>query len=385
MKKFSMLLLMLMVRAVLVTGCSSQKEDGGDAGSESQAIAPGNVEAVAENEFVSIGQYKGISYNAVKTEVTAEMVEQEVQYLLGLYAEAGEADHNVVQEGDNIVFDFSGSHNGEKFDGGTATDYTMENVGNGGFIPGFEENLIGHQVGDQYAFDVVFPDPYQNNPDLSGENVTFEITIKKILGEEKLPELTDDFVANVQTYFEAKSVDELYDVIKQQMIDYYADSDKTTNMSAAWDAVTETFVAKKENTEEIERYINEFVDYYHSYAEMYEYDDFDKFLSETFGMTNEDFMKEAESYAKVLSTEDAGVALIAEKEGLAITAEELAAGYEKFSNEYGMDNEAVLNYFGTEENFSRELLYDKVSSWVYENANPNYTEQDESLDMPVLE
>ena len=206
MKKVCVLVLTLAMAVMLLSGCGAKPSNNANQndGSQAETIAPGNVEAVAENDYVSIGQYKGISYNAIKTEVTAEMVEDEVQYLLGLYAESAEADHDVVKEGDNIVFDFSGSLNGEKFDGGTATDYTLENVGNGGFIPGFEENLIGHKVGETYAFNVTFPDPYQNNPNLSGKETTFEITIKKILGEDVVPELTDDFVANVQTYFEAK-------------------------------------------------------------------------------------------------------------------------------------------------------------------------------------
>ncbi|MBQ9593168.1 MAG: hypothetical protein IJR36_04760, partial [Lachnospiraceae bacterium] len=101
-------------------------------------------------------------------------------------------------------------------------------------------------------------------------------------------------------------------------------------MSAAWDAVTANFTAKKENEEEVQRYIQEFIEYYQSVAKNYEYDDFTAFLKESFNMTPEDFQKEAESYAKVLVTEDAGVSLIAELEHLEITEDEKKAGYEKF-------------------------------------------------------
>ena len=387
MKRFRWMVILAMLLVLTVSGCG-KKEQGQDTTTttEGESGEKTSVEVVAENDYVAIGPYKGITYDAVKTEITAEMVEEEIKYLLDTFAETGEADHDVVQEGDSIVLDFSGIHNGDRFEGGTADDYTLENVGAGNFIPGFEENLIGKRVGEQFSFDITFPDPYQNNPALSGQPVTFEIKIEKILGEKITPELTDDFVANVQTYFDAKTVDELRAAVKEEMTAYYEEQDRTQNMSAAWDVVTSGFTSKKENEDEVQRYIKEFIEYYHSVAKNYEYDDFAKFLEENFSMTEEDFQKEADSYARVLVTEDAGVALIAELENLSISEEEKTAGYEKFKNDYGMDEEAVLNYFGSEENFLRELLYDKVTAFVYDNAVPNVTEKEaEEVTLPVSE
>ena len=387
MKRFRWMVILAMLLVLTVSGCG-KKEQGQDTTTttEGESGEKTSVEVVAENDYVAIGPYKGITYDAVKTEITAEMVEEEIKYLLDTFAETGEADHDVVQEGDSIVLDFSGIHNGDRFEGGTADDYTLENVGAGNFIPGFEENLIGKRVGEQFSFDITFPDPYQNNPALSGQPVTFEIKIEKILGEKITPELTDDFVANVQTYFDAKTVDELRAAVKEEMTAYYEEKDRTQNMSAAWDVVTSGFTSKKENEDEVQRYIKEFIEYYHSVAKNYEYDDFAKFLEENFSMTEEDFQKEADSYARVLVTEDAGVALIAELENLSISEEEKTAGYEKFKNDYGMDEEAVINYFGSEENFLRELLYDKVTAFVYDNAVPNVTEKEaEEVTLPVSE
>ena len=387
MKRFRWMVILAMLLVLTVSGCG-KKEQGQDTTTttEGESGEKTSVEVVAENDYVAIGPYKGITYDAVKTEITAEMVEEEIKYLLDTFAETGEADHDVVQEGDSIVLDFSGIHNGDRFEGGTADDYTLENVGAGNFIPGFEENLIGKRVGEQFSFDITFPDPYQNNPALSGQPVTFEIKIEKILGEKITPELTDDFVANVQTYFDAKTVDELRAAVKEEMTAYYEEQDRTQNMSAAWDVVTSGFTSKKENEDEVQRYIKEFIEYYHSVAKNYEYDDFAKFLEENFSMTEEDFQKEADSYARVLVTEDAGVALIAELENLSISEEEKTAGYEKFKNDYGMDEEAVINYFGSEENFLRELLYDKVTAFVYDNAVPNVTEKEaEEVTLPVSE
>ena len=374
MKRFRVLAVLALVFVLGFAGCGKSQEPKDDTATTTEGSDAETKVTIAENTYVAIGEYKGITYDAVKTEVTAEMVANEIDYLLDSYAETVDADHDVVQEGDTIVFDFSGIHNGERFEGGTSDDFRMENVGNGGFIPGFEENLIGKRVGEEFSFEITFPDPYPNNTELSGEPVTFEIKIEKIEGTKVLPELTDDFVANVQTVFEAKTVDELRESIKSEMTAYYEEQDKTDNMAAAWDVVTSGFVTKEENQAEIDRYTNEFIEYYKSLAESYGYDDFEAFLLQNFVMDEEDFQNEAVNYAKVLVTEDAGVALIAELEGLQITDTELAAGYEKFQNDYGMDKEAVLNYFGTEDSFKRELLYDKVTEFVYDNAVPRYAE-----------
>ena len=89
--------------------------------------------------------------------------------------------------------DYSGSIDGEKFDGGTASSQSVQ-AGSAQFIDDFLTQIIGHTPGETFDVEVTFPDPYENNPDLAGKDAVFEVTINYIEGEDVTPEFTDDFV-----------------------------------------------------------------------------------------------------------------------------------------------------------------------------------------------
>ena len=94
-----------------------------------------------------------------------------------------------VRLGDVAVIDFAGYRNGQLFDGGSGTDYPLE-IGSGAFIPGFEEQLVGAETGQQVDVNVTFPQDY-GAPDLAGQDALFKVTVKKIQ-EYQYPEMTDE-------------------------------------------------------------------------------------------------------------------------------------------------------------------------------------------------
>lgn len=87
-----------------------------------------------------------------------------------------ETEGTVCENGDTVVIDYSGSVDGEVFEGGTAQNQQLT-LGSGSFIDGFEDAIIGHTVGESFDINVTFPDPYPNNPDLAGKEAVFAITI----------------------------------------------------------------------------------------------------------------------------------------------------------------------------------------------------------------
>lgn len=359
MKKWKLLAFLLCL-ALTMTACSKKDDD---------TSQTGGGEVVLENEYVSVGQYKGVSYTAESSEVTDEIYESELEAILEDYADTKESDRKTVEMGDYIIFDFAGTHNGEAMENGSATDAVLESVGEGGYIEGFEDNLVGAEVGKTFSFDITFPDPYSNDPSMSGEEATFEITVKGIY-EKKVPKLDEDFVTNVQEYFpEAKTVEEFETALRADLEDYYKTQADDANKSSIWDTITATVVQKKVNEEALDQYKQEFRTYYESLAE-YNSMEFADFLSSNLNVTEEEFEAEAAKYAESLSTEDEVVRLIADAEQIVVSEEDLTESYEKFETEYGMDQEAVIEYFGTEENFKRELLYEKVLDYVYENGSP---------------
>ncbi len=140
---------------------------------------------------VEIGSYKGLKIKKYEYNVTDEDVEKEAKRILLSKAEDVDVTDRPCKSGDTVKIDFSGSVDGVKFPGGTAEDYDLE-LGSGAFIPGFEEQVEGMQVGDERDIKVKFPEDYQA-ADLKGKEAVFSIKLHSIKAK-KYPELTDEFV-----------------------------------------------------------------------------------------------------------------------------------------------------------------------------------------------
>ena len=135
-----------------------------------------------------LGQYKDLEIEKYNTEVTDKEVEDEVKRKLELRARLVEVDRP-VKDGDTVVLDFSGSVDGEKFEGGTAEKQTLV-IGSKQFIPGFEDQLIGMKKGEEKDINVKFPEDYAEN--LAGKDAVFNVKIHEIK-EKEVPKLDDEF------------------------------------------------------------------------------------------------------------------------------------------------------------------------------------------------
>lgn len=139
---------------------------------------------------VQIEAYKGIKIKKVEYNVTDEDVEKDVQRLLDRNSRSVEITDRPVKDGDKVNLDFSGSVDGKKFDGGTATGYDLV-IGSHSFVPGFEEQLIGMNIGESKDINVRFPEDYTD--ELKGKDAVFAIKLNGI-SEKELPELNDEFI-----------------------------------------------------------------------------------------------------------------------------------------------------------------------------------------------
>ena len=140
---------------------------------------------------VSIENYKGITYKPMSLEITDEDVEAEVQKLRERNSRLVTVEGRAAENGDIAVIDFKGILDGEAFEGGTSENYNLT-LGSGSFIPGFEDQIIGHNAGEEFTIDVTFPEDYQAD-NLKGKAVQFEIKLHE-LKKKELPEFDDDFV-----------------------------------------------------------------------------------------------------------------------------------------------------------------------------------------------
>lgn len=146
---------------------------------------------------VTLGDYKGLDVPKTRVTVKKEEVEEELKRTQEQNAREITIEDRPVKDGDILTIDYSGSVDGEKFEGGTAQDQTLI-IGSGAFIPGFEEQLIGKELNEEAAINVTFPEEY-HAADLAGKEAVFEVKIKAIK-EKELPELDDEFASEVSEF-----------------------------------------------------------------------------------------------------------------------------------------------------------------------------------------
>lgn len=143
---------------------------------------------------VKLGEYKGIEYEEETIEVTEEEVDAELKRLQERHAELVLKEEGNVEEGNTVVIDFEGFIDDEPFEGGKGENYSLE-IGSGHFIPGFEEQLIGKEAGEEVEVNVTFPEDYHAK-DLAGKDAVFKVKIHEIK-EKQVPELDDEFAKDV--------------------------------------------------------------------------------------------------------------------------------------------------------------------------------------------
>ena len=152
---------------------------------------------VALKPEVKLGKYKGVAVDTVSTEVTDEEVDAEINKERERSARTLEVNDRPVKDGDMTVMDFEGFVDGVAFEGGKGEDYPLT-IGSGAFIPGFEEQLVGAEIGKEVEVNVTFPENYQAE-ELKGKAAVFKCTVKEIK-EKELPELDDEFAAEVSEF-----------------------------------------------------------------------------------------------------------------------------------------------------------------------------------------
>ncbi|MCR5236485.1 MAG: trigger factor [Lachnospiraceae bacterium] len=168
---------------------------------------------VALKPPVELGKYKGIKVEPVDTVVTDDEVDEEIKKELNKNSRRVDVTDRAAKNGDIVLIDYSGSVDGEKFDGGTAEDHRLE-LGSHSFIDTFEDQIEGHNIGDEFDVNVTFPEDYHEKS-LEGKQAVFAVKLKGIT-EKQVPELDDDFVSDVSEF---DTVEDYKADIKQSLED----------------------------------------------------------------------------------------------------------------------------------------------------------------------
>ena len=167
---------------------------------------------VAVKPEVTLGEYKGLKVDKVSTRVTQKEVDEEIEKERERNARTVEVTDRAVQDKDQVTLDFEGFVDGEAFEGGKGEKYPLT-IGSGSFIPGFEDQLVGAEIGKEVEVKVTFPEDYQAE-NLAGKDAVFKCTVHEIKAKE-LPELDDEFVSDVSD--KSETVDEYKAEVKAKI------------------------------------------------------------------------------------------------------------------------------------------------------------------------
>ncbi len=174
------------------------------------------AQVIVEPEM-EIDGYKGIEIEKKSTEVTDELIEKEIEQVRERNSRLVTVEDRAAENGDTVVIDFEGFVDGEAFEGGKSEGYNLS-LGSGNFIPGFEEQIVGHKAGEEFSIFVNFPEEYQAE-ELQGKEAEFKIVLHEIKTKE-LPEVDDEFVQDVsdkETLEEYK--EELRETVGKRLVD----------------------------------------------------------------------------------------------------------------------------------------------------------------------
>ncbi len=198
---------------------------------------------------VTLGQYKGIEAEKKEYNVTDEEVDKEIDIMREKNARLVEVSDRAVKNGDITIIDFKGFADDIQFEGGTSENYSLE-IGSGQFIPGFEEQLVGAELGKEVDVNVQFPKEY-NNEELAGKPALFKVTVKEIK-EKQLVELDDEFAKDVSEF---ATLDELKEEIKKVLVN---DSERAATRNLENDLVKQVVAASEVEVPEklVERQID---------------------------------------------------------------------------------------------------------------------------------
>ena len=348
MKREIKAILCTFLTAALLSGC----------GSETAVLSE-----MKTQKYVTLGEYKGLEVSIKKMEVTEELKKNYIDYILSRYPQWIQVtDDSKAEEGDIVDINFEGKLDGVAFEGGTGRKEDLQ-LGSGAFIEGFEDSVIGHNIGDAYDWQGKFPDNYQN-AEYAGKDVVFTITVKGI-AEESVPELNDNFVKSVSE--KSKSVKEYKEEVRKQLTDDNETSYENQVGQAVWQKVLENTEIKKYPEDEMKELSKTLIDQYKSMAE-YAEQDYETYIQEQMGYSVEEFEKQVEEAAKASLKQSMVTEAIADKEKIKLSNKEYKEQLKKIADSYMYEDVDALKEAAEEEDLKDIALNNMVREWLKEHS-----------------
>lgn len=308
--------------AAVLAGCGGSKTEettaaateGTTAAAETTA-AEETAETYSEEELtddasITLGNYIGLERTVTKQDVTDAQVDAQMEYMKTAYP--AEISGRAAQKGDVANIDYTGTKDGTAFDGGTASGYDLQ-LGSGQFIEGFEDGVIGMEIGEEKDLNLTFPEDYDNE-DLAGQAVVFHVKLNSL----KDPESTklDDALARRAL----NDVNATLDTLRERIRETLEIQSEGNFFNGAGNELVSQAVENSQITvdpQKVEQTYNELKQTYQAYADQYGLD-LETFLSVMLGTDPEGLKASAEEVVK----QEMVLNEIVDKEGLSATDEQ---------------------------------------------------------------
>lgn len=307
---------------------------------------------------VEIKDYKGIEVTKKPTDVTDEVLEEEINKVRERNSRMVTVEDRAAQDGDITVIDFEGFVDGEAFEGGKAENYNLT-LGSKSFIPGFEEQIICHKTNDEFSIKVNFPDDYQVD-ELKGKEAEFKIVLHEIKSRE-LPEFDDEFVKDVS---EKETVGEYKEELKEEVakrLQQESDTDLENQIFTKVCDMLEAEIPEAMYENAIDDMIREFDMRLRSQGmDMATY-------MQYMGMDQSGLRAAYRTQAEQRVKLRLALEKIAQLENLTANDEEIEAEYARLAESYKMDVEKIKNLIAAE-NLAKDIAVEKAMNLVKDSA-----------------
>ena len=330
-----------------------------------EKIGPGEdlviTATVTVKPEVKLGEYKGVEVEKTEYKTAKADVDREIEAARDKNSRMVTVEDRPVKKGDFTVIDFEGFVDGVAFEGGKGTDHSLE-IGSGQFIPGFEDQLIGAEIGKEVEVNVTFPEEYHAE-ELKGKPAVFKVTVKEIK-EKELPELDDDFAKDVSEF---DTLEEYKKNIKAKLDETNANRTKAEFENAVIEAVAdkcEVDIPQCMIDNHIDNMVRDF-DYRLAAQGL----NVERYLQLT-GMTMDAFKAQFADQAKVQVKCNLVLEAVADAEKVEATDDDVEKELEKMAQMYNMELDKVKSFMRDEEleNLRRDIRVRKAVDFLRENA-----------------
>lgn len=307
---------------------------------------------------MEINNYKGIEVEKKSTEVTDELIDAEIEKIRERNSRMVTIEDRACENGDTAVIDFEGFADGVAFEGGKAENYNLK-LGSGNFIPGFEEQIVGHKTGEEFSINVKFPEDYQAE-ELKGKDAEFKIVLHEIKTTE-LPEVDDEFVKDVtdkDTLDEWK--EELKETVAARLADE-ADKDVDDQIANKLMELLEGEIPEAMFENQANEMVREFDMRLRSQG--LDMNTYMQYMGMDLNSLTDMYKDEAEKRVKLrLALETVAI-----KENIEVSSDDLEEEYKKIAENYKMEVEQVKASI-PEESLTEDIKVEKALNLVKDNA-----------------